>query len=334
MTDKLKKFVNKHKQEFDTEEPRKDLWDKIDARMEKKNSSWISSTWLSRLKYLGLSASVLIIAAYLITEKMGKPSSNELAQNLKDSAVNNSGEWMKANQNKSEMDQVSAENEKSNNADRSMVSSGKSVNENGSEIVKQDTVIVKPAESIVPEPAAVKEEKTIVANEKKENTSVVARRKGISIPAEPVKENVYTGTLYDNVSLCSLIHLYKFPGKVSMDGGNYTDHQSLKTVSCNRLGKLENLKAVWVKGRTSKKLKLEIADGFENMVLVKSDGKEIHPEAISHYYSGSGLITGYGGKHFEMIFKEKFDLLLFFKDVEEGDKIKVDGVIETIVSKP
>ncbi len=58
------------------------------------------------------------------------------------------------------------------------------------------------------------------------------------------------------------------------------------------------------------------------------------PEAISHYYNGLGVISGYTGKHFDMIFKDKVELILFFSDVEEGDKISVDGIIEAVVSKP
>ena len=89
--------------------------------------------------------------------------------------------------------------------------------------------------------------------------------------------------------------------------------------------------AVWLKGKTDKKIALLVKEGFKNILLVKGDGRELTPEAISHYYSGLGVISGYTGKHFNMIFKNKVELILFFKDVEEGDKIVIDGTIEAVV---
>ena len=43
MSDKLKKFVTEHKQEFDTGEPSKDLWKKIDRQIDVKKHYRITS---------------------------------------------------------------------------------------------------------------------------------------------------------------------------------------------------------------------------------------------------------------------------------------------------
>lgn len=144
--------------------------------------------------------------------------------------------------------------------------------------------------------------------------------------------NWYSGTLYDGTSICSLLRAYKFPGQVRMDdNGSYTSHRTMKTISCSRLEAVNNITAVWLKGKTSKKITLSIKDGFKNILLLKSDGRKLSPEAVSHYYKGLGVISGYTGKYFDMIFKEKVELILFFKNAEEGDKIVIDGVIEAVV---
>ncbi|MBP7809518.1 MAG: hypothetical protein KA163_09515 [Bacteroidia bacterium] len=347
MIDKLKTFVSKHKQEFDSAEPGQDLWKKIDAKLEMKNSSAISSKWLSKLKYFGLSASVLMIAVYFITQKLNNSSSNELAQNIKDSALNNSGQWIKSNQNKSEIGEAgnnsaNAENGKDNKEASSNKEENSVLNGANVEDTKRDSVYVKAVENISSEQSKIKpeevvqlkeEEKSIVVNESKPIRN--NKKVKIQVPAEAEKNNSYSGTLYDNSSLCEVLRAYKFPGQVSLDASsNYTTHRTLKTLSCSRLAKNTNVKAVWLKGKTSKKVTVAIKEGFKNILLIKSDGREVSPEAISHYYNGLGVISGYTGKHFDMIFKDKVELILFFSDVEEGDKISVDGIIEAVVSKP
>lgn len=62
MTDKLKTFIQEHKQELDAFEPSKDLWNKIDNRLDLNTTKWIKSKWFSSLKYFGFSASVLFLA--------------------------------------------------------------------------------------------------------------------------------------------------------------------------------------------------------------------------------------------------------------------------------
>ncbi len=144
------------------------------------------------------------------------------------------------------------------------------------------------------------------------------------IPAEPEKVNVYSGTIYDGSSLCEILRVYKFPGQVSMGG-------TMKTTGCSRLENMNNMKAIWLKGKTDKKITLEVKEGFKNIKLVKSDGRELLPEAISHYYKGLGVISGYTGKYFNLVFKDKVELILFFKEAEEGDKIVIDGIIEAVL---
>lgn len=343
MTDKLKEFVNKNKEEFSTEEPSKDLWNKIDSRLRVNNSSSISSKLVSKLKYFGLSATLLVIAVYFITQKLDNSSSNELAQNAKDSAMNNSGEWVKANQNKEiiqageaippSRNEKNAENNEGSDAEKERlvkltdpkVTDGlnDSIDKNVSE-VGTDHIAVKETDKPVANSAA----------DKKEVSSVKKKGKVI-VPTEPEKVNSYSGTLYSDYSFCSVLRAYKFPGQVSMDeSGNFQGHRIMETMSCTKLDRVPNMKAVWLKGRTNKKLTISVKEGFKNIVLIKSDGREIHPDAISHYYPGLGVISDYTGKFFEITYKEKVELILFFKDVAEGDKILIDKKIELVVAKP
>ena len=173
-------------------------------------------------------------------------------------------------------------------------------------------------------PVSVKEEKPNTTNK---------NRVKISIPESPSEMNTYSATLYDGSSLCEVVQAYKFPGKVSMDNvDNFQGHRILETVPCSKLEDLGNVKAVWLKGKTNKKLSLSVTEGLKNIMLVKNDGRKIFPVALSHYYKGLGVISDYTGKHFDMIFKDKVELILFFKDAEDGDKVMIDGAIEAIIS--
>lgn len=344
MIDKLKEFVSKNKQEFDSAEPSQDLWKKIDAKMEAKNNSSISSKWLSKLKYFGLSASILVIAIYIISQNISNSSSSELTQNKKDSALNSSEGWVKANQNKSTINEAGNKIPNSSNEKEGPENKHSSVTEeqlvnliNGKDAKEmKDSISQSSVSEIGLDHSLFKEADKPGTNsitEKKEITSSKKVRKGkINVPIDLEKVNTYSGTLYDGYSLCSVIRAYKFSGKVSMDqSNNYQSHRTLKTISCSKLENVPNIKAVWLKGKISKKMTIAIKEGFKNILLVKSDGREINPEAISHYYPGLGVISDYTGKHFEMIFKDNVELILFFKDAEDGDKVMIDGVIEAVV---
>jgi hypothetical protein len=333
MSDKLKDFVNKNKKEFDAAEPSKDLWKKIDSKME-MNSENAKSKWISNLKYFGFGASILLIAVYFISQKLNDSSSVALDQTIKDSALNNSGVWVKANQNSSVGEQAENSNSDNSNTKITGIVSGNKpeqeipvLNQRAGEKSNKDTVIntaeVNPENKIKNEDVAlVKEEKAVVS-------ASASKRKKVNIPEAPSEINMYSGTLYDEFSLCSVVQVYKFTGKVNMDDeGNFQGHRTLKTMPCS---KLENARAVWIKGKTSKKMTLTLTEGFKNIVLQKSDGRKLSPVAISHYYTGLGVISGYSGRHFDMIFKDKVELLLFFKDVEAGDKVIIDESIEAVV---
>ncbi len=340
MIDKLKTFVSKHKQEFDTEKPKQDLWQKIDAKLEVKNSSAISSSWLSKLKYLGLSASILLVVLYFISKNLNNSSASELAQNRKDSALSNSEEWVKANQNRSETNSnANSEGKLPENTNSSISSNAKEeqtkLTERDLVKNKKDSVLnSKPLENIS-EPGKTKPEEIVhpipkvedpnnIATKKEENVITKNNKNGIIPPAEPEKMNSYNAVVYESTSLCDILRIYKFPGQVSVDG-------TPKTMSCSRLENVGKMKAIWIKGNADKKITLELGEGFKNIKLIKADGRELLPEAISHYYKGLGVISGYKGKYFDIVFKNKVELILFFKDVEEGDKIVIDEAIEAVV---
>lgn len=339
MSDKLKEFVDKHRNEFDTEEPSKDLWKKIDSQNNGSTSASNSSKWISKIKYLGFGASILLVTVYFILREIGDSTSVALTQNNKDSALNSSGQWIKANQNNSDETQTEnnisspGDNEKklipSDQKNKQLNSSPNQNNE-----MRRDTV------SSIAENNSdnkIKQEDNYSISVPKEEKVIptvasTSKRKKITIPEEPSDVNHYSGTIYSSSSLCSVVQAYKFPGKVNMDDeSNFTGHRTLKTMPCSRMEDMENIKAVWIKGKTSKKFTLALNEGLKNIVLHKSDGRKIYPVAISHYYKGLGVISDYSGRHFDMTFKDKVELILFFKDAEEGDKVIIDGTLEAVL---
>jgi hypothetical protein len=283
-----------------------------------------------------------LIAIYIISQNISNSSSNELAENKKDSALNSSGGWVKANQSRTTINEagntISNSSDGSNNAeDKSSSGIGQSVNLLQTNVADEaeDSVSQDPVSEIDIDPSFKEADKTVAnaVSDKKENVSVVKKKKGkVAAPAELETADSFSGTLYEGYSFCSVLRAYKFPGQVSMaEGRNYTDRRIMKTISCTRLENISNLKAVWLKGKTSKKMTISIKEGFKNILLIKPDGRKLTPDAISHYYPGLGVISDYTGKFFEMSFKEKVELILFFKDVEDGDKMSIDGVIEAVI---
>ncbi len=347
MIDKLKTFVSKNREKFDSQEPKQDLWEKIDARLEAKNSSLISSNWLSKLKYLGLSASVLVVAIYFISKNLNNSSANELAQHKKDSAMSNSKEWVKANQNENNPNSNANTNETADfpeNKNKSGNLAPSSSNNKGQrEQLIQDSIRTRKDSILNPRsldnnlsgqnkiksealshPIPKEEDPNELMLKKNENLIGKNKTSEIPVPAEPEKVNIYSGTIYDGSDLCAILCAYKFPGQVEMDG-------TMRTTGCSRLENITNMKAIWLKGKTNKKIILAVKEGFKNIKLVKSDGRELLPDAISHYYKGLGVISGYTGKYFNLFFKNKVELILFFKDAEEGDKIVIDETIEAVL---
>ncbi len=347
MSDKLKKYVSEHREDFDTKEPGKDVWDQIDARMNANKATRISSKWLSKFKYLGFSASVLVLALYFVISHSNNSSANGLAPKLKTQNPLTAATYPKI----VESSLVSHTNEKTEKTNFSKSTSQK--------LVSSSVEDPKPAarsndnsqsdsltgENIVENTVSAlqKTEPMVLARHfsKENDLSTMNKKKEIRIPEEPSQLNTYTGTLYDGPSFRSVLRAYKFPGKINLDraagsrAGDQAHRTNVRTVSSRLLEKVPNLKAVWVKGRTDKKVTISWKDDFKNIVLVKKDGRELNPEAISHYYPGLGVISEYNGRYFKMIFTDKVELILFFKDAEAGDKIIIDGDIEaTVVNTP
>ena len=358
MSDQLKKFVSKHRKEFDTNEPNKDLWGKIDAQMNVKTGSRISSNSLSKFKYLGFSASVLVVAIYFFTKNPTSASENGIALDSNDSVMS-----LPKQDHTGELNRVGLNAKESNSgkeiADVSLNKNQTSSESYGEEApssfntrdqltaaaqgsflnIQQDSVLtdhLRPEGSALSLSEDVAKLSTKSPGENKETTIAKKSKKAeIHIPEDPKEMNTYTGTLYEGISLCSVLQAYKFPGKVNMNDGRRRGAENYKrvlsTTSCNHLDNMTSLKAVWLKGKTDKEMTLSIKKRFKNMVLVKRDGRKLNPEAISHYYPGLGVISEYRGKYLNMVFKDKVELILFFKDVQEGDKIVIDGNIQAVV---
>lgn len=327
MSDKLKKFVTEHKEEFDNNEPARDLWSKIDAKIDAKDPSRISSNWLSKFKYIWFSASILIIASYFIAKNMNNAAVNP-AENKKETIATISDQT-KA---QSVIIPVNKEEEVSNEVkNEQQIKHGTTDPANS---VSDHVESSRPDSSMKtgedPKSAkgipAIKEIKSDTSESKIEIASKIHIKKGkLFVPEQPQKINTYSCTLYEGADFCSILRLYKFPGKVGLDMGK------MATISCSRLARTPNMKAIWLKGTTSKKIMFSLMEKFKSICLVKGDGRKMNPEAVSHYYPGLMVISAYNGKFFNVAFEDKVDMILFFKDAEEGDKIVIDGAIEAYV---
>ncbi len=337
MSDRLKTFINLHRHKFDSHEPSTDLWKKIDAKMELKDPSRINHNWLSKFKYFGFSASVLVIALYFITKNTTTVCANELSLNKKVPKLRSIIQKIKIAENENTPYRKITELPVNNSEIKGIVNSKDRLPVTKINLVNVST---KKADSSLTTENIFS--KNISASEKKDNNFSNASKTGFYIPAEPVKANTYSGTIYNGSSICELLHVYKFPGAVikGRSKGKKVRHnlgtkETVRTVSCSRLESVPGIKAVWLKGKTDKEIALLLKEGFKDIVLIKKDGKQLAPIAISHYYSGLGVIKDYKGKDLPMIFKNKVELLLFFNDIEAGDKLLINDLVETVVqNKP
>jgi hypothetical protein len=352
MSDTFKKFVTEHRSEFDAGEPGEDLLRRIDAQMELKDPSQISSSWLSRFKYLGFSASVLVVAVFMIT-KSSANSKQALTPNKKNPIMNASEEYPKTYQNGPQLNtggnsRTKAAATPSGNRNRSQAPIPALGKEQGRQ--SKDPV-ARPVETNTPDQGKITSNASVsslpketgrskadsVSEEKQRRLTGSTKTTTVSVPEESMKMNTYSGTICNNSSFCTLLQEFRFSGKIGMDGGQRRkrtiayNKSVLKTISCSGLDSMKNINAIWLKGRTDKKITISIKKGFKNMVLVKKDGRELHPEAISHYYKGRFVISEYKGRYMNMMFTDKVELILFFKDAEEGDKIVIDGTIEAVI---
>jgi hypothetical protein len=332
MSDKLKKFINDHRDEFDSSKPSDYLWENIDSRMENKTSHWIKSKWL---KYFAFGASMVILTVFLIAE---------FSVGTKERAISKMEGTSKTTGNLPEMNiSDDKSNKEANNGTERTVSKIASLASSG---VKETSSVDSVSVNADTTHASVRSELSVKETEKtgtgpsfeeSERKTIKSKKEKVYIPEDLAKINTYSGTLYNSSDLCEIVRVYKFPGKVNAYPGSYNDDKddkvSMQTMSCSRLEAMKNIKAVWVKGRTDKKTTIPVKKGFKNILLLKGDGRVLSPEAISHYYPGLGVISKTG--HFNMVFKDKVELILFFKDAEEGDKIVIDGIIEAIIkNKP
>lgn len=109
----------------------------------------------------------------------------------------------------------------------------------------------------------------------------------------------------------------------------------VKTIDCEELNKVENLKAVWLTLTTKDGASFMFESNFENISLIKSNAEnKIHPYAILWddsfsselcYISSDFKTNNYKSK---FSFQKKIDLILLFIDAEKGDKIIIDNFIK------
>lgn len=335
MSDNLKQFVAEHRPGFDTATPSADLWGRIDAHIGTVSPSRISSRRFSLFKYLAFTASVIVIAVLLISKGLNSFSKKDrelvnvdVPADQPSSQVKEQVQAVKGESTTAKINGISENGRMPRAATQQRQAARSAAGDPHPETGTEAPAGPLTEQSISQVAGAAREEKKAVSTEK---------RKSISVPLEPGGLNVYSGTLYNSSALCQVLRAYKFTGKRSLDRGSRKmsneNRSVMKLISCAHLESMGNIKAVWLKGRTEKKLTVPVKEGFKNIVLVKKDGRELNPEAISHYYPGLNAISAYTGKYFNIVFNDQVDLILFFKDAEEGDKVLINGSIEAMVTE-
>jgi hypothetical protein len=337
MSDKLKKFITENKEAFDSHEPSKEIWKKIGKDMKGENTGWIRSRRFSKYLYFGFGLSAIILGIYF----MNNSKSNEAP--VENKTTPNYLTQEKTNVNSSDPNQNSSI--AANTSDKTVIKyppseQGIANNEIDTASTMDQNAGIAHAENEVEANEIVKTnaaEKQMTPGEKKRNDLIRSRKnKDLYLPEDPEKFNSYVGTIYEGTSFCSLLSAFKLYGDVQIDHGKWhqdghQDKVTIRAVSCSYLANFPDMKAVWVKGKTDQKLKFSISKGFKNIVLIKSDGSRSLPRAVSHYYPGLGAIGEFQGKFFNMVFTDKVELILFFRNVEQGDKIMIDDKIEVLV---
>lgn len=83
MKDKLKDFVNEHREEFDTFEPRPDLWQDISKELPQKKTARIISLTYARMWQYAAVVALLIAVGFVIRQYLpagsGTDNTNEIA---------------------------------------------------------------------------------------------------------------------------------------------------------------------------------------------------------------------------------------------------------------
>jgi len=339
MSDKLEKFVVENKQQFDSAKPSKGVWEKIDAALDVKDSTQISSNWLSKFKYIALSASVLVIAVYFISTSLNSSASVEQALVKKNQPIIHSEHNSNINQHKPELsaskNSVVKENNTPGKKEPASIIADSYTNDENILTAEEDNTLYDTEDTDEFLDDENEEPKANTENVKKETKTVRKKKKpAIYIPEDTEELNNYSAILYDGSDICSVVGAFKCPGKVenSKNNGkaNLGTGADLKTISCFRLERLQSITAVWFKGKTDKKMSVLIKKGFKNIFLIKPNGKKYTPVAISHYFRGRTVIASVG-RNMNLAFKDKVELVLFFKNAQPGDKVIIDGTLQTTI---
>lgn len=351
MADKLKIFISEHKASFDTLEPSAQLWAGINAGLAIKNGFWIKSKSLAKFLKLGFGASVLVTTSYVVLS--GSTGDEQLTpKRAKDIALNNTVAYDQICRHKPEEKSLqptlntslkpedkdlesSSGNAKifvqtasgpvvkgPNNGNQNSMAYTGNTSEKDSGMVTKVPMIVLPTNSNAhncnSQTANTVSEKTVRPVVLNVNSSNTVEQKN-----KPVEMNSYTGTLLDG-SYCDVLNVFRSPGVLKF-------HGTMSNISCDDLLKDKSVKGVWLKGVSEVPFVLKIANNFKNIKLVKTNGKIVYPTGISEFGNKGTVISYYLGQTFDVSFKDAVELIVFFKNVEKGDKVVVEKYFEATV---
>lgn len=133
----------------------------------------------------------------------------------------------------------------------------------------------------------------------------------------PAKTRVSSCRIWNTTDLCSTPDSLKFPYGIDCDGCEYS-------MGCKEIN---GKKLTPVILRIYKKTGFTLERGFHSISLTTSAGVRLEPFAIS--------IDRYmlNTKKLGVKFKNVVDMILLFPQASPGDKVSIDGVVETVIEK-
>jgi len=328
MQDKLKLFVGKHKEEFNNIEPPTQLWSTIEAGIKIKNAHWLKSNLAVKLLYFSFSASVIAILIYYVSTKKNQ-------ENIFLNGDKNIGTTGLADTIKSYKDKTNDEN-KNEKQDAQFIVSNPIIKENKSFRVKSDSSKTKVR--INNSPFNQSPHKNVNKIDTTGNTNLIKNNGTDSIILQtgnkPVttKQNNFDKTvrsackIWETRDYCNVPDSLKLPVSINFKG-------TIIDLNCNEIELNKDVKAVWLTLNVDNRTIFSLENDFKNIRLIKKNGEEIVPVAMSGFISNSGYISSYKGNEFFVHFDNRLDLIIFFPGAEVGDVIQIDNFIEVEIQK-
>ncbi|MBK7128254.1 MAG: hypothetical protein IPM74_12490 [Crocinitomicaceae bacterium] len=328
MEDKLKLFVHAHREEFNNIEPPTHLWSTIEAGIKIKNAHWLKSNLALKLLYFSFSASLIAILIYYVSTKTNQ-------ENIDLSGDKNIVTTVVVDTSKLRNDEENNKN-KNEKQDTPFIASNQIIKEH--ELIRVKVDSSKTKVNINNSPFIQSEDKIVNTIDTNGSTNLITNSGIDSIPLNmgsmPVtsKRNNFDKTIRPNCRLwetpdyCNVPDSLKLPVSINFKG-------TIIDLNCNKVGLNTNVKAVWLTLNVDKRTIFSLENDFKNIRLIKKNGEEMVPVAMSGFITKSGYMSSYKGNEFFVHFDNRLDLIIFFPGAEIGDIIHIDNFVEAEIRK-